>query len=306
MDILAGILAALVVAATPLIFAAIGELVVERAGVLNLGVEGIMIIGAIAGFAGTLTTGSPFLGFLFAVLCSSLLAFLFGILTQTLLANQVATGLALTIFGLGVSALVGQGYTGNSLPTFPRLQLPFLSDIPVLGAVLFSQDVLVYLSIALTTAVWWTLGYTRLGLILRAVGENHDASHSLGYPVVRIRYVAIVFGGACAGLGGAYLTIVQTPIWVEGMTAGRGWIALAIIVFAAWRPWRALLGAYLFGGFTILQLHAQGFGVSVSPQYLAMIPYAVTIFALVLISSRSGRAGLSAPASLSRTFYAAR
>lgn len=303
MDFTAGILVSLVIAATPLVFAAIGELVVERTGVLNLGVEGMMIIGAIAGFAVMVDSGSAIAGILAAMAAGATLALLFGVVTQVLLANQVVTGLALTIFGLGISALIGQRYTSYSLDTFPRISIPLLSEIPLLGPVLFAQDAMVYLSFALVVVVWWALKYTRLGLVLRAVGENHDAAHALGYPVILIRLGVIAFGGACAGVGGAYLSLVQTPIWVESMTAGRGWIALAIVVFAAWRPWRALLGAYLFGGFTILQLHGQAFGVSIPPQYLSMIPYAVTIIVLVVISSESGGSRLSAPNCLGRNFH---
>lgn len=305
MDLLVNIMLGIIVAATPLVFAAIGELIVEKSGVLNLGVEGLMIIGAIAGFATTIETGSFVLGILAAIAAGAVMAFLFGILTQTLLANQVATGLALTMFGLGLAALLGQGYAGKSVADFPRLYIPGLSDLPVVGPLLFSQDFLVYVSIGLVIAVAWFLKNTRGGLIIRAIGENHDAAHTIGYPVVRYRYYTLLFGGACAGLGGAYLSLVQTPLWVENMTAGRGWIALALVVFAAWRPGRALLGAYLFGGITILQLHSQGFGINIEPQLLAMLPYLATILVLVLISRDKLKVRLNAPASLARSFYAA-
>lgn len=305
MDLLVNIMLGIIVAATPLVFAAIGELIVEKSGVLNLGVEGLMIIGAIAGFATTIETGSFVLGVLAAIAAGAVMAFLFGILTQTLLANQVATGLALTMFGLGLAALLGQGYAGKSVADFPRLYIPGLSDLPVVGPLLFSQDFLVYVSIGLVIAVAWFLKNTRGGLIIRAIGENHDAAHTIGYPVVRYRYYTLLFGGACAGLGGAYLSLVQTPLWVENMTAGRGWIALALVVFAAWRPGRALLGAYLFGGITILQLHSQGFGINIEPQLLAMLPYLATILVLVLISRDKLKVRLNAPASLARSFYAA-
>jgi len=306
MDLLAGILFTLTIASTPLVYAAIGELVVERSGVLNLGVEGMMIVGAIGGFAVAHGSGSVVLGIAGGIAAGATLALLFGVITQIFLANQVVTGLALTIFGLGISALIGQSYTGQTLDTFPRADIPLLGDIPVLGKVLFQQDVLVYGSIALTAAVWWTLTRSRVGLVIRAIGEDHEAAHALGFAVIPIRLAVLAFGGACAGLGGAYLSLVQTPIWVEDMTAGRGWIALAIVVFAAWRPWRALLGAYLFGGFTIIQLHAQAFGVNIPPQYLSMIPYAVTILVLIAMSTDAARRHLRAPACLGKTFFTAR
>ncbi len=304
MDLTILILQGVIVAATPLIFAAIGELVVERSGVLNLGVEGMMIIGAIAGFAVTVDSGSHVAGIVAAAVAGAVLASLFGLLTQVFLSNQVATGLALTIFGLGVAALWGQGYSGMSTDTLPRLDIPVLTDLPIVGPLIFAHDGLVYFSIVLVVAVAWFLNRTRAGLILRAVGENHDAAHAIGYPVVRVRFLALLFGGACAGLGGAYLSIVQTPLWVENMTAGRGWIALAIVVFAAWKPARALVGAYLFGGVTVIQLHVQGFGVDIDAQYLSMLPYLVTILVLVLISRDKTRANLNAPACLGKLFYA--
>jgi general nucleoside transport system permease protein len=295
--------ASLMVAATPILFAATGELVTERAGVLNLGVEGMMIVGAVVGFVIAVRSGDPWLGFLAAALAAALLALLFGVITQILLANQVATGLGLTLFGLGCSALIGQGYIGVRAPRLPRLDLPWLSELPVLGPVLFRHDPMVYLSIALVLGVWWFLRQTRAGLILRAVGENHDAAHGLGYPVVRVRLLAIAFGGACAGLGGAYLSLVRVPQWTEGMTAGAGWIALALVVFAAWRPLRLWLGAYLFGGLVVLQFNLQAAGVRIPVEYLAMSPYLVTIAVLVLMSSGWGRVALNAPGSLNRTFH---
>lgn len=304
MDLVINIMLGVIVAATPLAFAAIGELVVEKAGVLNLGVEGMMIIGAIAGFATTVETGSFALGILAALIAGAVMASLFAFLTQVLLSNQVATGLALTLFGLGVAALWGQSYSGKSAPDFPKVDIPLLSDIPLLGPLLFNHDILIYASIALVIAVAWFLNRTRGGLIIRAIGENHDAAHAIGYPVVLYRSLAILFGGACAGLGGAYLSIVQTPLWAENMTAGRGWIALALVVFAAWRPGRALLGAYLFGGITILQLHSQGFGIEIEAQILSMLPYLGTILVLVLISADKSRIKLNAPASLGKPFYA--
>ncbi|MEM9430652.1 MAG: ABC transporter permease [Pseudomonadota bacterium] len=254
--------ASVIAAAQPLVFAAIGEMVVERAGVLNLGVEGMMIVGAITGFATAVGTGSALLGVMAGALGGATLSLVFGVLTQIFLANQVATGLALTLFGLGFAALIGQSYTGQTPPPFPRVDLFLLSDAPVIGRLLFAHDLLVYLGIALVTVVWGWISFTRHGLILRAVGEDHDAAHALGYPVIAIRMAAIAFGGACAGIGGAYLSLVRVPLWSEGMTAGIGWIALAIVVFGAWAPWRVMLGAYLFGGVTILQLNMQAEGIT--------------------------------------------
>ena len=294
------LVASLMVAATPILLAAIGELVVERAGVLNLGVEGMMITGAICGFAVAVETGSPWLGFLAAAIGGAALSFLFVILTQFALANQVASGLALTLFGLGLSSLLGQSYVGIKPPPTPDLHIPLLSDIPILGPVVFSHDVILYLGIAIVAGVWALLKFTRAGLILRAVGENHDAAHALGYKVVRIRVMAILFGGACAGLGGAYISLVRVPQWTEGMTAGVGWIALALVVFASWKPWRVLLGAYLFGGITVLQLNLQAAGVAIPVEYLAMSPYVITIVVLVILSADKSRA----PGSLGRIFHA--
>ncbi|MFQ6551766.1 ABC transporter permease [Aestuariibius insulae] len=291
------LVASLIVAATPLLFAALGELVVERAGVLNLGVEGMMITGAICGFIVGVESGSAYLGFLGAAVGGALLSLIFGVLTQYLLSNQVATGLALTLFGLGLSALLGQGYQGVKGPTPARLDIPVLRDLPVVGRIVFGHDLMVYAGLALVVAVWWVLTRSRAGLILRAVGENHDAAHALGYKVVRVRLAAIAFGGACAGIGGAYLSLVRVPQWTEGMTGGAGWIALAIVVFAAWKPWRALLGAWLFGGVTVLQLNLQAAGIALPVEYLSMSPYLVTILVLVLMSS--GRA----PGSLGRIFH---
>jgi len=298
------LIASLMVAATPILLAALGELVVEKSGVLNLGVEGMMITGAICGFAAAVETGSPALGFFAAMLGGAALALLFGLLTQVLLSNQVATGLALTLFGLGLSALIGQSYAGMKPPATAKLDLGPLSDLPVLGRILFSHDLVVYLSLALVAAIWAFLRYTRAGLILRAVGESHDAAHALGYRVVRIRLLAIAFGGAMAGLGGAYLSLVRVPQWTEGMTAGAGWIALSIVVFASWRPWRVLLGAYLFGGVTVLQLNLQAAGLDVPVALLSASPYLITILVLVIMSADRSRAALNAPASLGRVFHA--
>ncbi|WP_282076721.1 ABC transporter permease [Epibacterium ulvae] len=296
------LIASLMVAATPILLAAIGELVVEKAGVLNLGVEGMMIIGAIAGFATAVETGSPLVGFVAAAFAGAALSLLFVVLTQIALANQVASGLALTLFGLGLSALLGQSYVGIRPPEMGQLYLPLLSDLPVVGPILFSHDIILYFGIALTAAVWAMLKFTRVGLILRAVGESHDAAHALGYKVVRIRILAILFGGACAGLGGAYISLIRVPQWTEGMTAGVGWIALALVVFASWKPWRALLGAYLFGGLTVVQLNLQAAGVAIPVEYLAMSPYIITIVVLVILSADKS----SAPAALGRIFHAPR
>ncbi|WP_298296504.1 ABC transporter permease [uncultured Litoreibacter sp.] len=298
------LVASLMVASTPIILAAIGELVVEKSGVLNLGVEGMMITGAICGFAIAVESGSPALGFLAAALGGAVLSLLFGILTQFFLSNQVATGLGLTLFGLGLSSLMGQGYIGIRPPATEKLDIPLLSDIPVLGPILFNQDLVVYFALALVVATWAALKFTRAGLILRAVGENHDAAHALGYKVVRVRLMAITFGGACAGLGGAYLSLVRVPQWTEGMTAGAGWIALAIVVFGAWRPFRVLLGAYLFGGVTVLQLNLQAAGVAIPVEYLSMSPYLITIAVLVIMSSGKAKSALSAPACLGKLFHA--
>ena len=302
------LLASLMVAATPILLAALGELVVEKAGVLNLGVEGMMITGAICGFAIAVETGSPVLGFIAAAIGGALLSLIFGVLTQYLLSNQVATGLALTLFGLGLSSLIGQGYVGIRPPAVDKLNLGALADIPFLGPVLFNHDLMVYLTLVLCVGTWGVLKFTRAGLILRAVGENHDAAHALGYKVVRVRLLAIMFGGACAGLGGAYLSLIRVPQWTEGMTAGAGWIALAIVVFASWRPLRVLLGAYLFGGVTVLQLNLQAAGFSIPVEYLSMSPYLITITVLVIMSApRQGgktRASLAAPACLGRAFHA--
>jgi general nucleoside transport system permease protein len=293
MELAWGIFVGVLVAATPLIFAALGEVVVEKAGVLNLGVEGMMVIGAIAGFAGKMASGSYIIGFGAAMAAGAAMALLFGLLTQVLLSNQVATGLALTLFGLGLSALIGQSYSGQSAGSFPR--------IPGLGI-----DALALGAIALAVVLHWFFKATRAGLILRSVGENHDAAHAVGLSVVRVRLAALAFGGLCAGIGGAYLSLVQTPFWVEKMTAGRGWIALALVVFAAWRPMRVLAGAYLFGGITILQLHSQAIGLKIDAQILSMLPYIATILVLVVISRDQWRLKMNAPASLGKVFYAPR
>ena len=322
------LLASLMVAATPILLAAIGELMVERAGVLNLGVEGMMITGAIGGFmmavysAGldcsvaegwrTFTCRAFTLlpawvnGFILAAVTGALLSALFGILTQYFLSNQVATGLALTLFGVGLASLLGEDYVGIRAPSVPKLDIPVLSDIPVLGPILFQHDPIVYLGLLIVLLVWWFLRHTRGGLILRAVGENHDAAHALGYKVTRIRMLAILFGGACAGLGGAYLGIVRVPQWTEGVTAGAGWIALAIVVFASWRPGRLVTGAYLFGGIGVLQLNLQAARAPIPVEVLSMSPYIATIIALVILSARKSGRSTAAPAALGQPFHASR
>ena len=304
-DIIVSAALTIITAATPLAFAALGELVVEKSGVLNLGVEGMMVVGAVMAFATGVTTGSAVLAIIVGALSGAVVGGLFGFLVLVLLSNQVATGLALTIFGLGLSALVGHGFVGLTFVGVPTLYIPILTDIPIIGKIIFGQDLMVYMSVAAAIGISWFLKKSRAGLILRAVGENHDAAHAIGYPVIRVRFLAVLFGGAMAGLGGAYLSLVYTPLWVENMTAGRGWIALALVVFAAWRPGRAFFGAYLFGGITIIQLHVQGVGWAIPSQFLSMLPYLVTIIVLVVISRDSGRQRLSAPASLGKIFYAA-
>ncbi|HBS99983.1 ABC transporter permease [Salipiger marinus] len=296
------LVASIMVSATPILLAALGEMVVEKAGVLNLGVEGMMITGAVMGFAVAVGSGSPLLGFAGAALAGAVLSLSFGLLTQYLLSNQVATGLGLTLVGLGLSALIGSSFEGLRAPSLPKLDLPLLGDLPVLGPMLFRHDIMVYVSLALVAAVWAFLKFTRAGLILRAVGENHDSAHALGYRVVHVRLAAIAFGGACAGLGGAYVSLVRVPQWTEGMTAGAGWIALAIVVFASWRAFGVLLGAYLFGGVSVLQLNLQAAGTTVPVELLSMSPYLITIIVLVIISARGVH---GAPGSLGRPFHAA-
>ena len=302
-DLLVALLAGTVTAATPLIFAALGELITEKSGVLNLGVEGMMLMGAIAAFAGATTSGSLALGVVCGALAGAGTAGVFGVLALTLLANQVATGLALTIFGTGLSAFVGQRYVSLTLIGMQPIAVPGLSQIPLVGPVLFTQNALVYLSLAAFGVTQWFLYRTKAGLILRAVGESPESAHAVGYRVVRIRYAATLLGGALAGVAGAYLAVAYTPMWVEQLTAGRGWIALALVVFATWRPVRVLGGAYLFGGVTILQLHAQALGLAVPSQLLSALPYLATIGVLVVISRNVQTIRVNAPASLGKPFH---
>ncbi|MBT9370044.1 ABC transporter permease [Rhizobium sp. CSW-27] len=302
MTMIEAILLTIITAATPLVIAAMGELVTERAGVLNLGVEGMMIIGAVCAFAGSYLTGVPLFGVLAGILGGALFSLLFGFLTLTLVTNQVATGLALTLLGLGLSGQLGESFVGIPGVKLAPIVFPVLSEIPFVGPLLFRQDITFYLSIALVIGVNWFLFRSRTGLKLRAIGDNHGSAHALGISVIRTRYLAVMFGGACAGLAGAQLSLVYTPQWVENMSAGRGWIALALVVFASWRPWRVLAGGYIFGAVGILQLHAQAFGIGVPSQFLSMLPYAVTIVVLIIISHNRRTTLINTPACLGKPF----
>jgi len=296
----------MIIAATPFIWAALGELVAERSGVLNLGIEGMMLMGAVAAFAVTFTTGSSLLGVIAGAVAGVAMSGIFVVIAVLLLANQAATGLALTIFGIGASGLIGQGFVGQPIAPLARLDIAGLSDGSALGRILFSHDVLVYLGLALAIAIALFLGRTRAGLALRAVGDNPDAGHALGYRVIMIRSLATLFGGACAGIGGAYLSLAYTPLWGENMTAGRGWIALALVVFATWKPGRLVAGAYLFAAVTQLQFYGQDWGIAVPSQFLAMAPYLATVVALVLISRDINVTKANAPAAIGRPFRAER
>jgi general nucleoside transport system permease protein len=310
MEVFEAIVLSVLAASTPLLLAAAGELIAERSGVLNLGLEGMMIMGAACGFAGAYFThaytgsfaGSVVVGAVCGMVAGIFMAALFAGLTLGLAVNQVAAGLALTIFGIGLSGLIGAGFVGERIETAPHLSIPFLTDIPVVGKILFGEDGFVYASVALVIGIWWFLYRTRAGLVLRAVGDNHVSAHALGYPVLRIRTLAVLFGGACAGLGGAYLPLAYTPFFIPGMTAGRGWIALALVVFASWLPGRLMIGAYLFGAVTILQLHAQALALGIPSQLMSSLPYLATVIVLVLISRGRGVAGSAAPASLGLVF----
>ena len=301
-DHLIPILVAAVAAGTPMVFAALGELVTEKSGVLNLGVEGMMLMGAVTGFAVASQTGNPWLGAVAGMVAGAAMALIFAVLTLNLMANQVASGLALTLFGIGLSAFLGKPYESVSLVVAPPPAIPLLSQIPVVGPLLFSYHLLVYVSWALFAAIAWFLYKSRAGLVLRSIGESPESAHAIGYPVIRIRYLATLFGGAMAGLGGAYLSEFYAPLWVEGMTAGRGWIALALVVFATWRPARVMIGAYLFGGVTIAQFFAQGAGVSIPSQFLSSLPYLATIIVLVFISRNLATIRLNAPVSLAKSY----
>ena len=303
MDAIALLLAAMLNAGTVLAFAALGLLINERAGIVNLGSEGMMLVAALAGFATAVHTGNDALAFAAGALAGALLAAAFGVLVIWLNTNQYATGLALSLFGAGFSAFAGIRYTQEKLSERPHFEVPFLADVPLVGPALFRQHPMVYVAIALTIALAWFLYRSRAGLVLRAVGESPESAHALGYPVRRIRLAAVMAGGALCGISGAYISVVYTPLWVEGMIAGKGWIALALTTFATWRPARVLLGAYLFGGVTMLQFHLQGEGVQVSSQLLTMLPYLATIVVLVLISRNAAWIRANMPASLGKPFF---
>ena len=303
MDSVALLLAATLSAGTVLAIAALGLLINEKAGIVNLGAEGMMLCAAIAGFAAVVHSGNIWLGFLAGMAAGALLAAIFGVLVIWLNTNQYATGLALSLFGAGFSAFAGIKYVQEKLPEQSQFVLPVLGDLPFIGPALFRQHPMVYIAMALTLALIWFLYRTRAGLVLRSVGESPESAHALGYPVRRIRLAAVVAGGALCGLAGAYVSVVYTPLWVEGMIAGKGWIALALTTFATWRPARVLLGAYLFGGVTMLQFHLQGMGVDMPPQVLTMLPYLATIVVLVLISRNPRWIRLNMPTSIGKPFY---
>ncbi len=292
------VLAAAVRAGTPVLFATLGEIFAERAGVLNLGVEGMMLVGALAGFAATARTGNPWIGALVAAAVGGGLSLLHAFLSVTLRANQVASGLALTIFGTGLSAFLGRGYVGVPAAGFHPVPLPWLAHLPVLGPVLFQQDPLIYLSYLIVPAAWYVLYRTRWGLDIRAVGEHPEAADAMGVDVARVRYACVVVGGLLAGLGGAFLSTAYTSMWIENMTAGRGWIAVALVIFATWDPLRAVLGAYLFGGVNALQLHIQATGTTLPTYLLLMAPYVFTIVVLVIATQETARKRLGTPAAL--------
>ncbi len=302
MGVAEAILLTIMTAATPLLIAALGELVVERSGVLNLGVEGMMIMGAVSGFAFAQVTGNAYIGALGGAATGAVFSLLFAFLTLTLAANQVATGLALTILGLGVSGQIGESFVGQPGIKLQAILIPGLSSLPLVGKPLFGQDIIFYISIALLFGVSWFLFKTRAGLTLRSVGDNHKSAHALGIRVIQMRYLAVMFGGACAGLAGAHLSLVYVPQWVENMTAGRGWIALALVVFASWRPARVIIGAYLFGAVTIAQFHAQAIGINIPSQFLSALPYVATIVVLILISRNRRTTLVNTPASLGQPF----
>ncbi|MEM7253784.1 MAG: ABC transporter permease [Pseudomonadota bacterium] len=302
MGLFESVVLTIITASTPLLLAALGELVVERAGVLNLGLEGMMVIGAVCGFVAGYTSESATLGVIAAVVAGVLMSMLFAFFTQTLATNQVATGLALTLFGLGLSGLIGERFTGLPGVKLPALNIPVLSELPIVGPLIFGHDALVYLSVGLTIGVAYTLRRTRLGLIIRATGDNHHSAHALGYRVVLVRYGCIGFGGACAGLAGAYLSLSYTPQWVENMTSGRGWIALALVVFSTWLPGRLMIGAYLFGAVWIMGLYVQGIGVGIPPQLLSAAPYLATIIALIVISGNRSLTKANTPKCIGQPF----
>ncbi|HQX61356.1 MAG: ABC transporter permease [Rhodoferax sp.] len=303
MDSYALLIAATLNAGTVLALASLGLLINEKVGIVNLGAEGMMLCAAIAGFAAVVHTGNDALGFVAGIAAGALLAAIFGLLVIWLNTNQYATGLALTLFGGGFSAFVGTGYVQARMPARPSFAIPVLSDIPLLGPALFRHHPLVYLTVLFALALIWFMYRTRAGLIMRSVGESPESAHALGYPVRRIRLLAVVVGGAMCGLAGAYLSIIYTPLWVEGMVSGKGWIALALTTFATWRPARVLMGAYLFGGVTMLQFHLQAIGMQVPSQFLTMLPYLATIVVLALISRNPQWIRINMPASIGKPFY---
>ena len=303
MEQFALLIAATLNAGTVLAIAALGLLINEKSGIVNLGAEGMMLCAAIAGFAMVVHTGNDWVGFAAGMGAGALLAAIFGLLVIWLNANQYATGLALSLFGAGFAAFVGVGYVQEKIPERMHFAIPGLADIPFLGTALFKQHPLVYFAMALTFGIIWVLFKTRAGLVLRSVGESPESAHALGYPVRRIRLMAVMFGGAMCGLSGAYLSIVYTPLWVEGMVAGKGWIALALTTFATWRPLRVLFGAYLFGGVTMMQFHLQSQGVDIPSQFLSMAPYVATIVVLALISRNPVWIRINMPASIGKPFY---
>lgn len=303
MESIALLIGASLNAGTVLAIAALGLLINEKAGIVNLGAEGIMLCAALAGFAAVVHTGNGLVGYAAGMAAGAVLAAIFGVLVIWLNTNQYATGLALSLFGAGFSAFAGTGYVQAKLPEQAQYAIPVLSDIPLLGAALFRQHPMVYVCMVLTVALIGFLYRTRTGLVLRSVGESPESAHALGYPVRRIRWAAVVVGGSLCGLAGAYVSTAYTPLWVEGMIAGKGWIALALTTFATWRPARVLLGAYLFGGVTMLQFHLQGAGVQVPSQFLTMMPYVATIVVLVLISRNPTWIRVNMPSSIGKPFY---
>jgi ABC-type uncharacterized transport system permease subunit len=303
MDGIALLIAATLNAGTVLALAGLGLLINERAGVINLGAEGTMLVAAIAGFATAVHTGNDWVALGAGAAAGALMAAMFGALVIWLNTNQVATGLALSLFGGGFSAFVGIGYVQGKLGERAQFQIPLLGDLPFFGPALFRQHPMVYAAMALAAGLAWFLYRSRAGLVLRAVGESPESAHALGYPVRRIRMAAVLAGGALCGVAGAYISVVYTPLWVEGMVAGKGWIALALTTFATWRPARILLGAYLFGGVTMLQFHLQGEGVEIPSQFLSMLPYVATIVVLVLISRNAAWIKANMPASLGKPFF---
>lgn len=302
MDSIIYLLAGTLAAATPLLYAAMGEAFVEKAGVLNLSIEGMMAVGAATGFVVATLGGSYIQGFAIAAIASAMLSLVFALLVLVFLANQVAAGLATGILGLGVSVLIGKEFEGKTINPIDDLDLGILSDLPFVGAVLFSHDIMLYVGLVMVLLSWWVLSHTKLGLIIRAVGESPSAASAIGYPVLLIRLLAILFGGAMAGLGGAYLTLAYTPLWAEGLVAGRGWIVVALVVFGMWRPLRIAMGAYLFGAVSLLELYIQGQGFAIPSQLMSAMPYIITIIILAVISRNPRLIQLNHPASLGQVY----